>query len=224
VGRRSPINKQTMLPPSVWLMAQIEALERNGRGPAQMPERIPKGEQHNTLFRLGCAMRANGFGEGEILAAVWEANLARCEEPGPRENIEKLAASICSQYEPGKTRNRPPGSGESPPDTETSHVRSWPAPMRDEAMHGLAGKLVQTLEPHTESDPAALLVQTLAGWGSLIGRGPFYVTDGAHHHTNLYVNLVGTTSKGRKGTSGEMSAPCSTASMNTGRRTVCCPV
>jgi hypothetical protein len=73
--------------------------------------------------------------------------------------------------------------------------------MRDEAMHGPAGELVRLLDPHTESDPAALLLQTLAAWGSLIGRGPYYLVEEDRHYTNLYVNLVGSTSKARKGTS-----------------------
>src|SRR5262245_43077054 len=35
----------------------------------------------------------------------------------------------------------------------------WPAPPAVEAFHGLAGNIVRTLEPHSEADPVALLVQ-----------------------------------------------------------------
>jgi hypothetical protein len=77
----------------------------------------------------------------------------------------------------------------------------WPAPLRKEAYHGVAGELVRLIEPHTEGDPAALLLQFLAAWGSMIGRGAYYLVEGDYHHTNLYVVIVGATSKGRKGTS-----------------------
>jgi hypothetical protein len=78
---------------------------------------------------------------------------------------------------------------------------SWPEPLHEDAFHGVAGELVRVIEPHTEADPAALLLQLLAAWGSLIGRGPFYLVESDCHHTNLYVVIVGATSKGRKGTS-----------------------
>ena len=36
---------------------------------------------------------------------------------------------------------------------------SWPAPLGDDALHRLAGDIVKTIEPHSETDPAALLVK-----------------------------------------------------------------
>jgi hypothetical protein len=80
-------------------------------------------------------------------------------------------------------------------------IPQWPEPMREEAMHGLAGELVRALQPHTEADPAALLMQTIAGFGSLIGRGPYYLAEADRHYTNIFLNIVGLTSKARKGTS-----------------------
>jgi hypothetical protein len=77
----------------------------------------------------------------------------------------------------------------------------WPEPLHEDALHGLSGELVRTLEPHTEAAPAALLVQFLAGFGSMIGRGPHYRVEADDHFTNLYVVIVGASSKGRKGTS-----------------------
>jgi hypothetical protein len=86
-------------------------------------------------------------------------------------------------------------------------VSQWPEPLAEDAFHGVAGELVRRIEPHSESDPAALLLQFLAGWGSLAGRGPYVLTENDRHHTNLYTVIVGTTSKGRKGTSwGRMRA------------------
>jgi len=31
---------------------------------------------------------------------------------------------------------------------------SWPQPLSDEALHGLAGQFLKVVEPHTEADPA----------------------------------------------------------------------
>lgn len=78
---------------------------------------------------------------------------------------------------------------------------SWPDPLAEEAFHGLAGDMVRTIEPHTEADPAALLVQFLVAFGNVIGPGPHFTAEADRHGTNLNAVLVGTTAKGRKGTS-----------------------
>lgn len=77
----------------------------------------------------------------------------------------------------------------------------WPAPMASAAYHGVAGELVRLIEPHTEADPAALLIQFLVAVGSVIGRGPHYLVEGDRHHTNLFAVIVGDSAKARKGTS-----------------------
>jgi hypothetical protein len=77
---------------------------------------------------------------------------------------------------------------------------SWPV-LSGEAYHGLAGQIARKIEPHTEADPVALLVQTLVLFGNAIGRSAYYCADGARHHANLFAVMVGRSSKGRKGTS-----------------------
>lgn len=69
------------------------------------------------------------------------------------------------------------------------------------ALHGLAGLAVRTIAPHTEAHPAAILLQLLAVFGNLVGRGPHCMVDATRHSLNLYVVLVGDSSKARKGTS-----------------------
>jgi hypothetical protein len=78
---------------------------------------------------------------------------------------------------------------------------NWPEPLAEEAFYGPAGELVRLVEPHTEADPAALLTQFLAGFGSLVGRHAYFKTDGARQYANLYVVIVGRTAKSRRGTS-----------------------
>jgi hypothetical protein len=76
----------------------------------------------------------------------------------------------------------------------------WPT-MRPEAYRGVAGDVVAAIEPHTESDSVAILLQLLVCFGNAIGRGPYYQVEGDRHATNLYSILIGQSSKARKGTS-----------------------
>ncbi|WP_224368457.1 DUF3987 domain-containing protein [Hyalangium versicolor] len=69
------------------------------------------------------------------------------------------------------------------------------------ALHGLAGDLVRTIEPHTEADPAAILIQFLVAGGNALGRGPYFQVEATRHYTNLFAAIVGQSSKARKGTS-----------------------
>jgi hypothetical protein len=92
------------------------------------------------------------------------------------------------------------------PQTESTQMggsseANWPAELKSEAFYGLAGEWVRMVEPHTEADPAALLVQFLIAFGSVIGRGPHYQAEADRHYTNLFAVIVGRTAKGRKGTS-----------------------
>ncbi len=81
----------------------------------------------------------------------------------------------------------------------TSDIDSWPAPISPIAFRGFVGDFVRQVEPHTEADPSALLVVALAQLGNRIGRGPYFEVGGDQHFTNLFVGLVGKTSRGRKG-------------------------
>ena len=78
--------------------------------------------------------------------------------------------------------------------------RPWPV-MDQAAYHGLAGEVVRTIEPHTEADPVAILIQFLTSVGNLIGRCPYYQVESDYHRTNLFCVMVGQSSKARKGTS-----------------------
>lgn len=65
---------------------------------------------------------------------------------------------------------------------------------------GVIGDMVRELEPHTEADPVAILVQALAAFGNVIGRTAYFRTEATRHYGNLFVVLVAPSSKGRKGT------------------------
>jgi hypothetical protein len=83
----------------------------------------------------------------------------------------------------------------------SSAERKGPARPDEAAFHGLAGDFVRSIEPHTEADPTGLLIQFLALFGNAAGRNRYAKVEADHHYPNIYVCLVGDTSKGRKGTS-----------------------
>ncbi len=93
-------------------------------------------------------------------------------------------------------RNGAPAVPELTPDAPP-----WPDPPAAEAFHGLAGRVVRTIEPASEADPTALLVQMLVAFGNAIGRAAHFIVEGDRHHGNEFAVLVGKTSKARKGTS-----------------------
>ena len=86
------------------------------------------------------------------------------------------------------------------PTTAPSHILAG-FPLSEDALYGVAGHAVRTLAPHSEAHPAAVLLQLLAAFGNVIGPGPHCMVDAIRHGLNLFVVLVGESSKARKGTS-----------------------
>src|SRR5262249_13408661 len=80
-------------------------------------------------------------------------------------------------------------------------------PLKTQALYGLAGDVVGALEPTSEADPAALLLQFLVGFGNAIGRTAHFTVEADRHHANEVVVLLGRTAKGRQGTSWGACAP-----------------
>jgi hypothetical protein len=78
--------------------------------------------------------------------------------------------------------------------------QTWPS-VDQGAYYGHAGDVARTIDPHTEADPVAILIQTLVLFGNVVGNSAYYRIEADHHHTNLYAVLAGRSAKGRKGTS-----------------------
>ena len=76
----------------------------------------------------------------------------------------------------------------------------WPQ-LAPAALQGLAGDIVKAIEPHSEADPVALLINILTSFGNCIGASPHFKAEADRHSLRLFACLVGRTSKGRKGTS-----------------------
>ena len=86
---------------------------------------------------------------------------------------------------------------------EVSYAAAGPKrpELASEALYGLPGEIVETILPHTEAHPAALLLNTLVGFGNAVGRGAYLKVGADRHHLNLFALLVGRSSKARKGAS-----------------------
>lgn len=61
---------------------------------------IKEGTRDDTLFRIGCRMRARGAGYEDILATLVAVNEQRCEPPLPWQQVEQKAAQAV-KYSPG---------------------------------------------------------------------------------------------------------------------------
>ena len=79
----------------------------------------------------------------------------------------------------------------------------WPV-LDEAALHGLPGEIVITIDPYTEADKVATLINVLAAFGNCIDANAHVKVQHDKHPARINVVLVGTSSKGRKGTSWSM--------------------
>jgi hypothetical protein len=101
---------------------------------------------------------------------------------------------VCAEAEAEEERAAQQAAPQSP-------SSMWPAPLGEAAYHGLTGDFVQLIEPHTESDPAALVFQFLTYAGNTFGDKAFFLVEDTRHYPNLFVTVIGATASARKGTS-----------------------
>jgi hypothetical protein len=149
---------------------------------------IPEGQRNATLTSLAGMLRRRGMTVEAIEAALLAENRARCHPALPEKEVRTIAASV-ARYAP-QALEKPALKIDAP---------KWPEPLAPEAFHGLAGEFVGMVSPHSEADPAGLLVEFLVMFGSLVGKGPHFRVEETQHGTNLFAVLVGNTSDGRKG-------------------------
>ena len=122
---------------------------------------------------------------------------------GDPDNFAAWAAEMIDDAEPVSSGDHDVSSRDGEPDVYLSSVPEpapWPV-LKEEALCGLPGEIVRAVEPHTEADPVAILVNALTAFGNAIGRGAYMSIGADVHHLRLYAALVGQTSKARKGTS-----------------------
>jgi hypothetical protein len=147
------------------------------------------GQWHNAIRDAIATMIGRGWSD----LAIRLACAPYCEFADEDHDLDVLIDGARKKW----NKPDPEQSGDDEPETTNS---PWPA-LDGAAYHGLVGEIVRLFEPHTEADPVGILLQILVVFGNIIGHSPYYLVEGDQHHSNLFVALVGTSSKGRKGTS-----------------------
>jgi hypothetical protein len=180
----------------------------------RFPDSISGQHGHDAIYRCACEL-VDGFGldRNRTMQILQEWNQAKARPPESEKQIaHKLDDAIKNHPQPSlkrlnagrparPSRNGPAAGTVVLPADRPIVLPEWPAPPGPAAYGSLAGEIVRTIEPESEADPVALLVQLLIGFGSVIGRGPHVRVGAARHYTNEFGVLVGETSAGRKGTS-----------------------
>src|SRR5262245_19269488 len=146
-----------------------------------LPRAIAAHRARQGFQRSGDAMKTSHFDRGDWTETVYEPD-------DPLSSDGKANGHAKTEAEP------------------KAGVITWPV-LGEAAYHGIAGEVVKTILPHTESDPVALLLQYLVSFGNAIGRQPYYLVEGTAHYAILYALLAGTTAKARKGTSAQRIRP-----------------
>jgi len=132
----------------------------------------------------------------EASAAYWTGRTEEAETAGDDgvalstrgdDTLDKLNKAIeALRYPESRSLDSTPPAG-------------WPAPLGEDAYHGLAGDVIRSVAPYTEASPEALLTDLLASFGVMVGRGPYYRLGGDVQQPRLNVAVVGDTARGRKG-------------------------
>jgi hypothetical protein len=173
---------------------------------------VPGFDDYRTWIRVGMALHSaqKAWGRG-----LWDGWSAQSDQYDPRVQQRKWQSfsterdlkvtmgtllTLAAQH--GWRRYTANGTTPQADETPIAPTYPWPT-LATEARYGLAGEIVTTLEPHTESDPVALLVQLFVMTGNCIGRAPYFTVEATRHYLNLFVALVGRSSRSRKGTSAD---------------------
>lgn len=183
---------------------------------ARLPEAIEHQRGHDRLYHVACVL-VDGFAlsYAQALPILRQWNEVHAIPPESDKQLEhKLIDALKNTARTGHLLNaeRPdpsPTNGWHPAGTSPAQpaedapivAREWPDPPREAAYRGIAGDFVRTLEEHTESDPIAILVQLLVGFGNLVGRHAYWAVEADRHYPNLFGAMVGASGKARKGTS-----------------------
>ncbi|MFI5323758.1 MAG: primase C-terminal domain-containing protein, partial [Thermodesulfobacteriota bacterium] len=184
------IHQVELADPPEWVLELI----KNGASPkrdyaAALSEGIPESRRNDFLFSYGCRLISRGIKMEEISEILRSLNKTSFNSPLPDKEVQETITSIAKYRE-----------GSEEPGEETEEV-PWPSPLPKTAYHGLAGDIVKAIEPHTESDPAAILTEFLSCFGNIIGSQAHFKIEADEHAMRINIVLVGDTAKARKGTS-----------------------
>lgn len=153
-----------------FLLSQVENVQKNGE---VYSGRCPLHEDNDNSFFFRGFPNGNVFGhcrKGCSNQTIMAALMAKAAENNTENNFLALQ------------------------DNESS---SLPV-LSEKSLYGLAGEIVRMIEPYTETDNSALLVQLLAGFGCLIGRTAYFQMNDDYHFTKLFAVFVSPSNNDRK--------------------------
>lgn len=155
---------------------------------AESLKSLQPGNRNSTFAKLIGRLHHNGWSAQDILTLL-VPHAERVQFPV--EELRREIEGLCRRY---------------PTAQKFLLVSSlWPDSPHEAVYHGLAGEIVKAIEPHSEADPMALLGQFLVAFSNVIGHGPHFIVEATRHALNLFLILVGLSSKGRKGSALEQS-------------------
>jgi hypothetical protein len=162
------------------------------------PDGNKPGERHDTALRLIGSAIGRGVTPVEVerQAIEWAR---RCSPPMPDDEVLRIVRDL-ARKQGGRAAARAAGIETEVEAITLPEPAPWPI-LDQDAYYGLAGEIIREIEPETEADPVAILLQLLIYFGNVVGRIAHYVVEGTAHYANLFTVLVGSTARGRKGTS-----------------------
>jgi hypothetical protein len=161
-------------------------------------------DRYQAMLKLSSRWAARGMPVDDIEAALTEmlgANGINADGVDLHTRIRPLAESAVRKFGESRPKIEPPQEPAPKPQEPEKSEEAWIEPLPPVAFQGLLGDIARAVEPNTESDPAALMLQVIVAFGALVGRGPHVRVEGDEHHLNLFALLAGETAKARKGTS-----------------------
>lgn len=173
-----------------------EVIERNTTGSSPSFDLsnlggVPEGQRNEVAAKVAGKLLRNA--KPEDLPVIWQFFVTWNEKNIPPMRESELK-SVFDSIAKKESRNPKELYIEQKPN-------NWPKPMADDAFVGLAGEIVKTIEPHSEADRVALLMNFLTGFGSVIGDQAHFKVEADKHPMRLFCVLVGESARGRKGTS-----------------------
>jgi len=112
--------------------------------------------------------------------------------------LETLSSDDARSAKAAISAADPEGEPPSAPRAEATKTAAWPV-LNEDALCGLPGDIVKAIDPCTEADRVAVLMNALAMFGNAAGRTPHALVGGGRHGTNLFIATVGRSGSGRKG-------------------------
>jgi hypothetical protein len=184
-------------------VSRPQAIER-ARSYLRMMDASISGEHGHDKLLKAASVLVNDFEltDGEALDLLATEFNPRCVPPWEE---AELVRKIGESKKAPPTRPLKAVATPEFDECETTFVAEepWPSQLSRDAFHGIAGRIVSKIEPHSEADPAALLIQLLVAVGNLSGRETYCLVESSRHYANLFSVLIGMSSTGRKGTAGD---------------------